>query len=494
MRQGLALLTALLQMSVGISCVAVAFRLPRPEPARQTFDHLQQTIERTAHQVALFEQRLAAVGRADVATRVRQVRERSLAWEPWLREHSWDHQSLSQMRDTLSQISRGLSRWNETFDAEQIRTFASGLREGAQFLDENVIGSAEQSAEHIQSLAKMLSKDAESLSTLTRDLSNDWGTAEEVEKALGRLDEGLSRMGSMFEEKRVRAMRTGLAGLETSLDATAGQVEKLAGYKYPVVRFVGWRPEIDEKPFWPNGERIATGLRQATEGVRAAQTELETLSRDLPVIKDSLEQSRKTLSQTRSAVRLALSHRDKLEPLLRETPQRAATLATTLPKLAETLADSLRQTSRLREMTKGLQQAAAVLQKQADHWSQTRQNIQQIARGLEIRAEQLRRITDQPDEFDSVRRQIADLVTTLTDLLPLLTDVVGDSPRTDADNLEQLRGNLEHTAERIPDLRDRAVDSLAALRWLFLLGGALLFLNAVQKMRHERPRERGSPS
>lgn len=481
MRKRFTLAAAILQFGAGIACFIVATRLPRPESAHQTFDLLQHTVESTARQVQHWEQHLARIRSADLPQRTAQMKQRSSELAQRLRERSWDYQSASQMRDTLGQIARGLAQWSETFDAEQIRNFASGLGETAKFLDEQVIQSAEQTAEQIHALAGALSKDAELFSTLTRDLPSNWHAAEEVDQALGRLDEGLTRMGSLLDPRRVKAMRVGLAGLETSLSATAEEVGKFAGYKYPVVRFVGWRPEVEERLFWPNGERIAGGLRQATEGVRAAQSELESLSRDLPVIKDSLEQSRKTLSSTRSALRLALERRDKLDPLLRDTPERARKLSEALPKISASFAESLRQATRLRELTRSMHQAAEILTRQADSWSQTRQSVRQIARVLETAAEHLQQITSNREQFDSATDQLNDFMTTLADLLPILTEAIDSSLGVDADDIRTLRQHLDQTARYLPDLRHRTADSLTGIRWLALLGGVLLCLGGMRQ-------------
>lgn len=484
MRKLIKLAIAILYFGAGMACFTISMRLPQPEATRQTLHHIQHTLESTKTQLGILEQHLAGVRRADLQQRALSMRERSSELAQRLRERSWDYESATHMRDTLGQLASGLTRWSETFDAEQIRKFATGLSETARFLDENVVQSAEQAAQEVQAFADALSKDAELFSELTRDLSSNWHQAEEVDQALGRLDDGMTRMGRLLDPRRVRAMRVGLSGLEKSLDATAGEVERVAGYKYPVIRFVGWRPEIDERPFWPNGERIAEGLRQSTEGVRAAQEELDALLRDLPVIKDSIEQSRKTLSQTRSALRLALERRDKLEPLLRDAPNRAKKLSESLPRMAANLAENLRQATRLRELTRGMHQAAEILAKQADNWAETRQSVRQIGRVLESAGEQLQRITANRQQFDSATDQLTDFMTTIADLIPIVTEAIDSSFQVDANYICTLRDHLEQTARQIPDLRDRAGDSLTALRWLSLLGG-ISFCCAGVRQIHE---------
>src|SRR5205085_5352732 len=120
-------------------------------------------------------------------------------------------------------------------------------------------------------------------------------------------------------------------GLETSLTTGAEQVERLTGYTYPSVSFEGVRPVVEQKPFWPEGEKIAAGMRQAAKGVRAAGKELEELGNDLPRLRSSLAQSRRVAEATRSALGAALKQQEKVEPLLRDVPEHAARLAEDLP-------------------------------------------------------------------------------------------------------------------------------------------------------------------
>src|SRR5207244_2259625 len=98
--------------------------------------------------------------------------------------------------------------------------------------------------------------------------------ARDIHDSLGRFDEGLEKMLKLIELKRLDAIKDGFAGMETALDTTAGEVERLSGYTYPHVKMGGkLKIEMEQKPFWPNGEKVSGGLRKATEGVRAAQKE-----------------------------------------------------------------------------------------------------------------------------------------------------------------------------------------------------------------------------
>ncbi|MCX7700375.1 MAG: hypothetical protein N2039_05820, partial [Gemmataceae bacterium] len=126
-------------------------------------------------------------------------------------------------------------------------------------------------------------------------------------------------------------------------------------------------------------------------------------------------------------------------------------------------------------------QAAEILTRQADSWSQTRQSVRQIARVLETAAEHLQQITSNREQFDSATDQLNDFMTTLADLLPILTEAIDSSLGVDADDIRTLRQHLDQTARYLPDLRHRTADSLTGIRWLALLGGVLLCLGGMRQ-------------
>src|SRR5205823_13557885 len=122
-------------------------------------------------------------------------------------------------------------------------------------------------------------------------------------------------------------MRDGFRGLETALMAGASQVERLAGYTFPALYFYAGRPVLQQRPFWPEGGRIADGMRKAAAGATAAGKELDLLADSLPHLRSSLAESEKMIDRTRSTLGNALKQQDKLEPLLKEMPAHVARLA-----------------------------------------------------------------------------------------------------------------------------------------------------------------------
>src|SRR5258707_391306 len=83
---------------------------------------------------------------------------------------------------------------------------------------------------------------------------------------LGKYDEGLERLDARLQADRLGAMRDGFKSMEDALETSAGQVERMAGFTYPVVKMNGLKPVVEQKRFWPEGEQIAADLRKAAKG------------------------------------------------------------------------------------------------------------------------------------------------------------------------------------------------------------------------------------
>ena len=122
-------------------------------------------------------------------------------------------------------------------------------------------------------------------------------------------------------------MKEGLAGMETSLGSTADQVDKVSGLSYPIVTFNGLKPNVEMKPFWPDADKVADGLRKATKGVQAANQELDLMDKSMPDLRKAVAESRKSVAQTRESLAVALKQQAETEKLLKAVPEQTAALA-----------------------------------------------------------------------------------------------------------------------------------------------------------------------
>ena len=106
-----------------------------------------------------------------------------------------------------------------------------------------------------------------------------------------RFGDGLEKVQDLLKVERLGTMREGFQGLQSSLETGAGQVDHLSGYYYPVVTFQGWRPHVEDRKFWPEGDKIADGMRKAANGAKAADDQLAALESDLPKLRNSLDEA-----------------------------------------------------------------------------------------------------------------------------------------------------------------------------------------------------------
>ena len=239
----------------------------------------------------------------------------------------------------------GLDGLGDALDGDSLGKMGQGLGATASYLDQQVAPTAGRAAERLDESTAGLCEDARKLSALLCAAPPDLKATKEIHDGLVRFGEGLDKMQDLLKAERLTSMREGFKGLETSLVTGADQVDKLAGYHYPVVTIRSLKPEVEQRKFWPEGEKIADGMRKAADGAKAADTEMAALEADLPRLRAALDESRKMTDRTRVALAVALKQQDQLEVLLKNIPEHIARLAEELPKLTADLSRILREPS-----------------------------------------------------------------------------------------------------------------------------------------------------
>jgi uncharacterized phage infection (PIP) family protein YhgE len=339
----------------------------------------------------------------------------------------------------LGNVAQGMEAWANALDPAMIRQLRQGTAELAAFLQEDVAPAASRSAGRLEKAIGTFQKDAILLSQILKDTPPDLKAAKEIHDSLGKFGEGIDKVSLMISEERLKTMREGFKGMEKSLDTGAEQIERLAGFTYPVVKFNGLKPEIDEKSFWPDGEDIAKGMRKGAKAIREAGKELDTQAANLPHIQKSLDESRKTVSKVRDMLGDAVKNQDKLEKVLASLPRNTAQLADDLPLLAKDLSRVLRETERLKDISSGLKQAETLLASAEKSWPEARQ-------GLLDSAAQLRAMkkNDQGQQ---------------------------------AQGLDALGSNLKEIHDAIPSASQSVVEVLTLIRWLLWVVAAAVTLH-----------------
>ena len=394
-----------------------------------------------------------------------------------LKTQKIDYETVKTLSDSLGDAASGLDGLSETMDAKGLEQFGEGMKTAADFLEKQVGPAAGKAADDLDKTSEALRGDAKQLGALLRTAPPDLKAAREIYDSLGKFDQGLERMHQLLKVERMDTMREGFAGLEQSLNTGAEQVERLSGYTYPVVTINRFRPSVEQRPFWPEGDKIAEGMRKAAKGASAATEELHLLSKDLPKLRQSLEESRKAAGTTREALATALKQQDKVEALLKSVPQHAARLSEQLPRLADSLSKILRDTSQLKEVGKMLRQTQKSIETAMQRWPELRKNLGRSAVLLRNTQSQLKHVLTHRTEYEASLQHTLVLSRTISAALPLLTEQL----EIELDDQEQALVNLDDSIndvrEALPGVSRNASNILQTTRLLLLLMSAIFGLH-----------------
>src|SRR5262245_16287827 len=463
--------------------------LPQPRPVGQGFDRIENATRSASRQVGAVRRQVHDVRQPEMRQLAGKLQAQTHVVTRTLKSQQVDFDTVATLRTSLKDAATGLDGLARVVEPDQVGKLGAGFGETARFIDDSLVPSTTKIADQFDQMAAGLTDDSKALAKLLRESTPDLKAARDIHDSLGRFDDGLEKMLKLIELKRLDAIKDGFAGLESSLDTTAGQVEKLAGYSYPSIKVRGLKIEVEERPFWPNGEKIAEGLRKATEGVRAAQKEVDDIARELPAVRKSLEESRKVVSQTRSVLGQTLKQQDKLELLLRDIPERTAKLADDLPRLAREVAKLLRETKQLHAVAEALRVAQKGIDATVAQWPEWRKGMKQTSALLKTSAKQLDKVIENRAEYEASLNQSTELAETFARMVPLMAEQVSSQLDEQEGSLSDLEKNLDEMGDSFPEMKRSAMDLVSAgrvLAWLFagivgLHGAFLLAENGRRK-------------
>jgi hypothetical protein len=278
----------------------------------------------------------------------------------------------------------------------------------------------------------------------------DLQAVRQVHDSLAGFQEGLKKANDLFRPQRLATMREGFQGLESSLTTGSEQVERLAEYTYPVVRFNGLRPEISQRPFWPEGARIAEGMRKAAAGATAAGEEMDKLATDLPRVRASLNESCALIDRVREGLGTALERRDSVEPILKELPTHAARLAEDLPRIGKDLAHMLSDTKNLKDVAHAMRQAQKGMDSAITRWPEMRTTLSRLAVVLSATRQQLTNAMRHRKEYEAAMAESVQIADTFAAMLPLVTDQLDGRLEEEDQTLDELGQSLDEVSSALP--------------------------------------------
>jgi uncharacterized phage infection (PIP) family protein YhgE len=477
MRRLVFLVLGVLEVIVGLLLVSLGLQVPGTQQVDSSFQSAQRVTDRAGSQVQLLRQQVHSVRRMELQQLATRLQKQTRTVTATLRSQRLDFETVRGMRDGMAEDSHGLDTLADSLDGDGLARMGKGLGETASFLDQRVIPSAGRAADHLDASTALLGTDAQRLEMVLRETPHDLKAVREVYRSLSAFQAGLDKLNQRLDGKRLAAMREGFQGLEDSLRTGADQVDLLADRTYPVVTFDGLVPEINERPFWPEGSRIAKGMRKAAAGATAASKEMEGLAKDLPQIRASLTESSTMLARLRETLGAALEHQDKIEPLLKEAPAHAAQLSTELPRVSGELSRVLRDTDRLKEMAQGLRQAQKGLDQAAANWPQVRTMLRRLAGVLKATGDQLDQAVKHRAEYEAASQQTVELADSFATLLPMVTDQIDTRLEEQEQTLDDLGQSLGEVNAALPAYNRTTQDLLQTGRLLAWLAAAIVGLH-----------------
>lgn len=467
-----------IEVVIALAIVLIGIKLPNREEVSANFDRVEKVTDGSEKQVRLMRMQVADLRTQDFAVKADQLRIHTRTAADTAGRQQINFDVVVAIAHSLSDVSKGLTAWANTVDAERLKKVSSGLGETAKYLETGVIDPSEKSAAELEAVLGTLEKDSVRLATLLRQAPPDLKAARSIHDGLASFDTGLEKLGELVKADKVTAMKEGMAGLETSLTTTADQVDKVSVISYPVITFVGLKPNIEMKAFWPEGDKVAEGLRKATKGVQAANKQLTTMEKSLPDLEKALVESRKSVGQTRDSLAAALKHQVETEQLLKTVPTQTAALAEALPKIGRTLATMLKETRKLRELAKGLQAVQKTLDDTLKTWPEVAKGLKQSAAVLDRARVQLDVTTAQRHEYEKAMQSSTQIARSFADLLPAFTDQLDSRLGQQEASLEQMETGLGEVNKSLPVMEEKTSDLIGMIKLLLYLVGTLLAFHA----------------
>lgn len=475
-----------LEMASAAALVVLAAGLPTPEDVRRGFDGARRATDAAGEQVRALRGQAHALSGAGLRQTAVRLEASARGAGGMVKAQRIDFEKVRALRDALGRSADGLGKLSDALDPEGVGRLGAGLGAAADFLDRDVIPTARRAADDLEAASKPLRATARRLAAVAREAPLNLGPVRELHDSLARFDEGMAATGAMLDPRRLAPLREATAGAEGAVSEAARMAERASGYSYPVVEIDGLRPRVKTRPFWPRGAEVGADLRKVAAGVAAMGKEVEALSRELPRVQAAVAESRTALGATRKGLAAALTHQGEVDRLLKDLPEQADRLASTLPAFAEDLSRALRSTGRLAAAADSLRKARAGLDSAAALWPDLRQGLAASAGLLRSAREQLDGVMTRRAEYEAAVGQVEAVSAALAELAPAAAGGLAGRLDEEEKILAELAGGINELGTALPvysGALSRCVRVGRLLAWLAAaaagLHGALVALGGL---------------
>lgn len=412
------------------------------------FTKAERVTRRASNQVRLVQVQVENLHGPEVRELANRLQEQTRLLTAALQTKDLDFDTLGTLSDAVGDMATGLEGLANSFQAAQFDKLGTGLGETANFL-EKVIPTSAKSADDLEKATAAMQADARRLQLLLKETPVDLKAARAIHDSLARFAEGLAKFQPLNLE-HLDTMREGFRGMQASLTTGADQVERLDKFTYPVVNMNGLKPEVTQRPFWPEAGSVAAGLRKASDGIQAGGKEVDRLTRELPKLRAALDESRQVVEQARDSLAVTVRQQEKLEPLLKDMPSKVGFLAEQLPALGKDLAQVLRDTGKLKEVATALRQAQQVLDNLSGSWPDLRTAMLRSATLLKNTRGHLHGFLQNRRQLEEARRQAVDLGESFAVMVPLLSEQIEGQLQEQDRGLVALRESIDEVGDLLP--------------------------------------------
>src|SRR5262245_38745974 len=229
MRRAVFFALGVLELAVASILLAIGLLLPAASTVRDKFDRIEQVVDNTEEQVAELRKQVGTVRDERVQKFLKDLGPHLPRLKQRLRGDV-TFETAREASQSLGTLARAMEEWANTLDPALIQSLSEGTLQLASFLDDIVATTAGKSAARLEKTTETLRKDAEVLTRLLKDAPPDLRAARDIYESLSRFSEGLDKVSVLMDPERLKAMREGFKGMESSLETGAAQVDKLASY------------------------------------------------------------------------------------------------------------------------------------------------------------------------------------------------------------------------------------------------------------------------
>jgi uncharacterized phage infection (PIP) family protein YhgE len=465
-----------LELLVALILLVFAGQLPRPNEVHDSVGRVEDVSRQASQQIRQVREQLARARqtRPQMDILAQRLDTQMQLVGQTLRNHQVNYETVDALGSALGDVANGLEGFAGVLDPKGVSNLGAGFGATADFLEERLAPAARKAAERLEKTTRDLEQDTQRLKTLLARKPLDRKSVRTLVESLQEFETGLKRLDRLGKQENLAALVEGFQGLHDSLEGTARRVEKFEDQQIPQVKFKGLMLDVENKPFWPGSKGVAEGLRKAARGATAAQREMETIHKEMPRLRASLDNSRKVVSVTRETLGAVLEQEEKMKPLLEDLPTHTARLVEELPRLGNDLARMLRDTARLEEVAGLLRQAQKSVESASARWPDLRKDLTRTSAVLRNTQKQMKAALENRDRYQEALRETVDVAETFAGTLPVMTRQFDEELQRQEASLTNLSDSIDRVTDLLPPAAQGATRLFQMTRLLLALVALLV--------------------